>query len=252
MKIITGFHAIEEEFRFIKANNTQSKDKPKLLFSSPTGPRVKKIQDLAKTLNISMVETTIKELSELVKQLPSTSQDHRGVILVYENVEQPTTLHFDDFLKLFKTKESALVLVLDSITDPHNVGAIVRSADQFGVDLVLIPQSRSATDSGVIARTSSGASSWVPILIVPNLVRAVEQLKESGFWVYGADLGTDSSYSTSFTKKTVLVLGSEGTGISRLLKNKCDTIVSIPTQGKLDSLNVSVAAGILLYEIRRK
>jgi len=104
----------------------------------------------------------------------------------------------------------------------------------------------------VISRTSAGASSWVQIVLVPNLVRAVGQLKEAGFWVYGADAGGTPAQDIKTSEKTALIMGSEGTGMARLLREKCDTIVSIPTSGKLDSLNVSVAAGILLYEIRRK
>ena len=147
------------------------------------------------------------------------------------------------------------VVVLDSVTDPHNVGAIIRSADQFGAALVIMPERHSANnvnDNDVIARSSAGASSWVPVSVVTNLVRTVEKLKSNGFWVYGADAGGVSVEEGKFFKKSVLVMGSEGTGISRLLKEQCDSIVSIPTCGKIDSLNVSVATGVLLYEIYRQ
>jgi 23S rRNA (guanosine2251-2'-O)-methyltransferase len=147
------------------------------------------------------------------------------------------------------------VVILDSITDPHNVGAILRSCDQFGASLVVIPEHNSASDiagNEVIGRTSAGASAWVPVAIVNNLVRAAEQLKQAGFWIYGADAGGSPLGEAKFSGKTAIIMGSEGTGMSRLLREKCDVILSIPTCGKLDSLNVSVAAGVLLYEIHRQ
>lgn len=147
------------------------------------------------------------------------------------------------------TVKPKTVVILDSVTDPHNVGAIIRSCDQFGVTLVILPEKRGAKDSEVISRASAGAASWVPVAVVTNLVRAVQSLKDVGFWVYGADAGGTPAPTTKFSDKTAIVMGSEGSGISRLLSQQCDTIVSIPTCGKLDSLNVSVAAGILIYEI---
>ena len=118
-----------------------------------------------------------------------------------------------------------------------------------------MPEHNSANDvaqNEVIARTSAGASAWVPFCIVNNLVRAVQQLKEAGFWVYGADAGGTNCGKIEFPQKTVLIMGSEGNGISKLLEEQCDSIVSIPTCGKIDSLNVSVAAGVLLYELYRR
>ena len=142
--------------------------------------------------------------------------------------------------------------VLDSVTDPHNVGAIIRSCDQFGVDLIVLPERRGAKDGEVIGRSSAGANAWVPTAIVPNLVRAVQQLKEAGYWVYGADAGGTKLTECNLSGKIVVIMGSEGTGISRLLTEQCDGILSIPTCGKLDSLNVSVAAGVLLYELSKQ
>ena len=134
-------------------------------------------------------------------------------------------------------------------------GAIIRSCDQFGADLVIMPEHKAASkieENDVIARTSAGSSAWVPVAVVNNLVRAVEQLKQAGFWVYGADAGGEACGKVDFAAKSVIVMGSEGTGIARLLEEQCDTIVSIPTCGKIDSLNVSVAAGVLLFERYRR
>lgn len=260
MRIVTGFHAIEEELRAIedgqKKGRAPAKGKEnaasgvRLEFSKP-GPRVKKILADATTLGIPSKETSADALDSLVKPLPPMARDHRGIVMVMENAEEKAPLRLEEAVAELRGKTGALVLVLDSITDPHNVGAIVRSADQFGVDLVILPEHRGATDFEVIARTSAGASSWVPIVLVSNLVRAVETLKTAGFWVYGADAGGTPAPDVRIADKAALVMGSEGSGIARLLREKCDEIVSIPTSGRLDSLNVSVAAGVLLYEIRR-
>jgi 23S rRNA (guanosine2251-2'-O)-methyltransferase len=248
MRIITGFHAIEEQLRAIEK---EKKSAGFRIVHSKPGPRVKKILAEAVKLGIPAQETPDENLDQMVASIPVTARDHRGIILVMENAEQDAPPRLEECVKELKDREEALVLVLDSITDPHNVGAIIRSADQFGVDLVILPERRGATDFEVISRTSAGASSWVKIVLVTNLVRAVEQLKEAGFWVYGADAGGSPAQDMKMAGKTALVMGSEGSGMARLLKEKCDAIVSIPTSGKLDSLNVSVAAGILLYEIRR-
>jgi 23S rRNA (guanosine2251-2'-O)-methyltransferase len=145
-----------------------------------------------------------------------------------------------------------LVVLLDGITDPHNMGAILRSCDQFGVDLVVCPKRNSAAgESAVVHRASSGAASWVPTVEVPNLSAAIMSLQKAGFWVYGADAQGAAASGVSFAPRSALVLGCEGTGMGRLVSKHCDTIVAIPTTGHVDSLNVSVAAGILLYEIRR-
>ncbi len=120
---------------------------------------------------------------------------------------------------------------------------------------MILPEHNSASDiegNEVIGRTSAGASAWVPVAIVNNLVRAVEKLKAAGFWIYGADAGGETLGKIDFPKKTCIIMGSEGTGISQLLEKQCDSIVSIPTCGKIDSLNVSVAAGVLLYELYRR
>ena len=252
MKIYTGFHSVEEKIR-----SAQNKKETglRILYAKP-GPRVKKILSQAKAQNIPCSETTEKELNSLVANLPETAKEHRGILLISENEKQisENKVDFDQFLKSIKSnnKESSVVVILDSITDPHNVGAIIRSCDQFGVDLVVLPERRGASESEIIGRSSAGASAWVQTSVVANLVRTVEQLKEAGYWIYGADAGGETCGKCALQGKIALVMGSEGSGISRLLEEKCDKIISIPTCGKLDSLNVSVACGVLLYEIHRQ
>ena len=256
-KTITGFHAIEERVRFYKENNLQkNKAVTYKLFFDKAGPRVKKILGEARSLGIPTEQVAASELDRLVSSLSSHAREHRGIVLVIEGETEEKREISDISAFLFElsvskgTEDASIIVVLDSISDPHNVGAIVRSCDQFAVDLVIAPKRESALQSDVIARTSAGASAWVPLAVVPNLVRAVETLKENGYWIYGADADGENLNAMRFEKKVCLVMGSEGKGIARLLKEKCDTIVSIPTYGKLDSLNVSVAAGILLHQIR--
>ena len=252
--VITGFHAVEERIR-----STEEPSKLTVLYANP-GPRVKKIVQAAQEKGIACRLVKSAELDAAVADLSESLQDHRGLVLQVEAASKagPVSADFDAFVAehtgaLPDGKRTSVVVVLDSVTDPHNVGAIIRSCDQFGADLVVVPERRGARgDSEVIGRSSAGASAWVPVATVTNLVRAVEQLKEAGYWVYGADMGGTSAPDSKLTGKLVLVMGSEGTGISRLLESNCDGIISIPTCGKLDSLNVSVAAGVLLYEIRRQ
>ena len=256
-KVITGFHAIEEYVRSA-ANDSGKAGKLQVLYCEP-GPRVKKIVAQAEKAGIVCSKTTVQKLDEAVAGMPEALREHRGIVLVAETegaAENAARVSFDDFVAQARGsvsgKKLSVVVVLDSVTDPHNVGAIIRSCDQFGVDLVVLPEHRGAKESEVIARSSAGATSWVPVAVVPNLVRAVEMLKDAGYWVYGADAGGITIAETRLEGKVVLIMGSEGSGMSRLLEKECDAIVSIPTCGKLDSLNVSVAAGILLYEIRRQ
>lgn len=147
---------------------------------------------------------------------------------------------------------TALILLLDEINDPHNLGAILRSADQFGVELAVLPTRRAARQTQAVLKSSAGASLYVPVLSVPSLASGLERVKEAGFWVYGADLDGRRLDTLSFEGRVALVLGSEGSGLRRLVRERCDELVRIPTGGHVDSLNVSVAAGILMHEIRRQ
>lgn len=256
-KIITGFHAIEE--RVLKISSEKADSKNYQIFYSKIGPRVKKILSLAKDSGISCILKTDEELNQLVKDLPEQSQDHRGIVLSVYTEKKESSVNIVDFNQwLLQSKvqnKAQTVVILDSVTDPHNIGAIIRSCDQFGADLVILPERNSVKEienNEVVARSSAGSVAWVPVSVVSNLVRTVQQLKENGFWIYGADAGGIKTNEVEFSEKTVIVMGSEGTGISRLLQKQCDQIVSIPTCGKIDSLNVSVAAGVLLYEIYRR
>ena len=270
---ITGFHSIEEKVRSQKKDaqsgaQAGSTSGYKIYFSKP-GPRVKKILAAAKEGGITCEQTNDAQLDQLVSGLDESLRDHRGIVMEISGSKKPAAnlVDFDSWVKTHSgeggeadsdgadgaaANSRTTVVILDSITDPHNVGAILRSCDQFGASLVVIPEHNSASDiagNEVIGRTSAGASAWVPVAIVNNLVRAAEQLKKAGFWIYGADAGGENCRKINFPAKSALIMGSEGTGIAALHEKQCDTIVSIPTCGKIDSLNVSVAAGVLLYEL---
>lgn len=250
--IYTGFHAVEERVRRFKQEKSGSNPS---LFYSKAGPRIKKILSLAKEAQIPCNQVAEEDLDSMVQDLPSLAQDHRGIVLCVEGekARSQNIVQLDQWIS--SVGESATVVILDSVTDPHNVGAILRSCDQFGASLLILPERRGMNDvqnNEIVARASAGASAWVTTAVVSNLVRSCQMLKEAGFWIYGADAGGKQVQDVAFAKKTCLVMGSEGSGISRLLGEQCDSIVSIPTCGKIDSLNVSVAAGVLLYERYRQ
>ena len=255
IQLITGFHAIEERIRRAAEKQNVS---GMTVYVSKTGPRVKKILELAKKNSVRCVNSQNRELDDMVRTLPPAAQDHRGIVLSVEGEreEAENKTDFDIWIaSQKKSEEAATVIILDSVTDPHNTGAILRSCDQFGVSLAVMPVRNSANDfqdNEIIARSSAGASAYVPVSVVTNLVRSVQQLKDAGFWIYGADAGGKSLENVKFPPKTAIIMGSEGTGIARLLEEQCDEIVSIPTCGRIDSLNVSVAAGVLLYERYRQ
>lgn len=256
-RIITGFHAIEE--RVLKSKDAKNNTGLKIFYSKP-GPRVKKILEAAKEAGIQTVQSDTKTLDGMAKNLPEASRDHRGIVLLCqgESSKNQNPVDFDAWILNSRAKpetERQTVIILDSVTDPHNVGAIIRSADQFGASLVIVPNHRgtkNVEDNEIVARSSAGAVSWVPVCQVTNLVRTAQILKENGFWIYGADAGGEKLSNLKFGKKTAIVMGSEGSGIAKLLSQQCDSIISIPTCGKIDSLNVSVASGVLLYEIYRQ
>ncbi|MDR2747694.1 MAG: 23S rRNA (guanosine(2251)-2'-O)-methyltransferase RlmB [Treponema sp.] len=237
MIYLTGFHAIEERIKSGKSHG------PVLL--AKAGPRAREILALASQYKVRVDRVGTHDLDGL-------APDHRGIALEIPDSGPQANISLDEFTGALGEKKDALVLILDEITDPHNYGAILRSCDQFGVDLVISRNRRNAKHAEVISKTSAGAVDWVPAAEVANLVRAAEDLKEAGFWIYGADMEGDPAHTVDLRGRTALALGGEGEGISRLLAERCDRMISIPAKGRVDSLNVSVAAGVLLYEARRQ
>ncbi|GHU60694.1 23S rRNA (guanosine(2251)-2'-O)-methyltransferase RlmB [Spirochaetia bacterium] len=237
MGYLSGFHAIEER---IKSGGAAGP-----LLVAKAGPRARELVDLATEHKIRVDRVGAHELDRL-------APDHRGIALYAEDAGAAVDVTLEGFLAGLGDRKDVLAVVLDEITDPHNYGAILRSCDQFGADLVITRNRRIAKYAEVVSKTSAGAVSWVPVAETANLVRAVENLKDGGFWIYGADMAGDAVWDKDLRGRTAIILGGEGAGVSRLLRTQCDAMVAIPSQGRIDSLNVSVAAGVLLYEITRQ
>ena len=181
----------------------------------------------------------------------SRTHSHQGVIALCAVREYVTV---DDILAIAREKgEKPLIVVCDELSDPHNLGAVIRTADAAGAHGVIIPKRRSAGLTAVVAKTSAGAVAHVPVARVPNLVAALKELQQAGVWVFGtAAEGTTSLYQADLKGPAAIVIGSEGDGMGRLVTENCDFTVSIPMFGKINSLNASAAAAVLLYEAVRQ
>ena len=236
--VIYGYHAIEE---ILKKGGIRG-----VLSVGRDNPRSRQLADLASGAGVSVEQVANKELDRLCG-----NDRHRGAVLT---VDKLPAMEKHDLRRQLEglPAENSLILILDGITDPHNFGAILRSCDQFAVDLVIAPERRSAQDSETVLRTSAGASRHMPLCAVPNLVQAIKLCKQYGFWIYGAHLEGRQPDTVALTGRIVIILGSEGKGPRRLVLENCDELVCIPSGGRIDSLNVSVAAGIVLYEVRRQ
>ena len=180
----------------------------------------------------------------------SETKKHQGVIAVAAAYEYA---QIEDMLKLAEEKgEPPLLFLLDNIEDPHNLGAIIRTANLAGAHGVIIPKRRAVGLTATVAKTSAGALNYTPVAKVTNLSTTIQELKEKGIWFVCADMGGTPMYQLDLKGSIGLVIGSEGEGVSRLVRENCDFIASIPMKGDIDSLNASVAAGVLAYEIVRQ
>ena len=186
---------------------------------------------------------------ERLDQLSSTGH-HQGVIAQAAAYSYATV---EEMLETAREKgEDPFLILLDNIEDPHNLGAIIRTANLAGAHGVIIPKRRAAGLTAVVARASAGALNYTPVAKVTNLTAAIKELKEKGLWFVCADMGGETMYELKLTGPIGLVIGNEGEGVSRLVREACDFTASIPMKGNIDSLNASVAAGVLAYEIVRQ
>lgn len=186
---------------------------------------------------------------ERLDQLSETGT-HQGVIAYVAAYEYADV---DDIFALAEKKnEPPFIILLDGIEDPHNLGAIIRTANQAGAHGIIIPKNRAVGLTATVARTSAGAINYVPVAKVTNIGQTIEELKKRGMWFVCADMNGDLMYDLNLTGPIGMVIGNEGEGVGRLVKEKCDMVASIPMKGDIDSLNASVAAGILAYEIVRQ
>lgn len=267
---VIGYHAITEYL--------QAPPQGACLFlnrrQSDSSRKIRELTALAEKKHVPVRKVSPQKLDSL-----SGGLEHRGIVLSLPgSADIPATAHsahayaaarntasessgktirtIDDCIEaaaLKKEGECSTVLILDGVTDPHNLGAVLRSADLFGVLAVVVPGRRSVHVNETVRKVSSGASRYVPVVVVTNLVKAMQKLQKAGdFWIYAADMDGEQVCSVDFPPRRAVVMGSEGKGVSRLVRESSDGIVSIPTGGHIDSLNVSVAAGILLYEMYRR
>jgi 23S rRNA (guanosine2251-2'-O)-methyltransferase len=236
-ELVYGRHSVYEA---LKAGSRKFK---KILVAKRfEGEIVDKIVDLARKKNIP-VQYVDKA------KLVGTINNHQGVIAFVSPKEY---LQFEKLIYAVKDKTSCTVCILDGIEDPQNLGVIIRNALCFGVDAVIVHQKASAGISSGASKASAGAIEYLPVVKVPNLVMAIEALKKSGFWIYGADMSGETICGKEIKGRVAVVIGSEGTGLRHLTKEKCDFLVKIPIADKISSLNAAVSASIIFYEIVRQ
>lgn len=206
---------------------------------------IKKILAMAKENKVIIQEVDRHKLDEM-----SESHAHQGVIAITSDYRY---YDLDEILDIPKEKgEDPFFIILDGITDPHNLGSIIRTADAVGAHAVIIPKRRSVQITPIVAKASAGAVEYLPVCKVTNIVNTIKTLKENGLWIAAVDMDGQTFYQQNLGGPLGLVVGSEGEGISRLVKQNCDFTVSMPMLGNVTSLNASVAGGILLYEVYRQ
>lgn len=192
----------------------------------------------------------IKEISPQKLDYYCGGANHQGVAVMLASQEYSTV---DDIMSLAASRnEKPFIIICDGLEDPHNLGAVIRTAEATGVHGVIIPERRSASLNATVAKAACGALEYVPVARVTNIAATIDMLKERGVWVFGADMDGEDYTKTDFDVPCTIVIGNEGKGIGTLTAKKCDKIISLPMLGKINSLNASVAAGILMYEAVRK
>ena len=208
--------------------------------------RIAEIFDLARTAHVPFQKVARESLAKLVEP----GANHQGVVAYTASADYADA---DTLLEEIAARENSLVLILDGVEDPRNLGAILRVAECAGLDGTFIPEHRAAGLTETVVKTSAGATEYTPIAKVKNLNRLIEEVKKHNIWVVGTSGDAETNYADwDWTRPSALVLGSEGKGLHRLVAENCDVLVKIPMQGKIESLNVSVAAGVILFEAVRQ
>ena len=242
---VYGYHAIEEALKKASHGST-------LYLVRGERERSEELDRKARLTGKVAVKKISKQ--EMDRMVPGI--DHRGALLDLggprKGASRLTEISVSDFCAKLKEDEGALVLILDGLTDPHNLGAIIRTANLCGAHGVIIPKRRAVGLTPTVAKTSAGAINYTPVAKVTNISNTIKELKERGMWFVCADMGGTTMYDLNLTGSIGLVIGNEGEGVSKLVKENCDMIASIPMKGNIDSLNASVATGVLAYEIVRQ
>lgn len=236
--LIVGRNPVTEALKAGKSIDT-------LYVNENAGGSISSITRIARERGIVIKNVSDQKLTQMCR-----GESHQGVIASGACAEYVT---IEDILAVSRKKGTApFIIICDEIEDPHNLGAIIRTAEAAGADGIIIPKRRSASLNATVFKTSAGAASWLPVARVANLGAALDELKKNGVWIYGTDASGEEYTETSFTGAVGLVIGSEGFGIGRLIREKCDFLVRLPMLGKITSLNASVAAGIFMYETVRQ
>ena len=231
--VLSGIHPIAEALR---AGNPLERI---LIAQGAGGPRLQEVIDLARRAGVPVRFEPRGALEKL-----AGSSAHQGVVALGAA---------RTYADLDSVAQAEMLVVLDGVEDPHNLGAVIRTAHAAGAGAVIIPERRAAGVTDVVAKAAAGALEHLPVVRVTNINRTLEDLKQRGYWIYGLDeRGTQTHDQTDFAQRSVLVFGSEGRGLHEQVRKHCDVTVRIPLAGKISSLNVSVAAGVVLFEWRRK
>ena len=236
---LSGFHAVTARLRALP-------DSVRAIYvaASRRDRRARELIERAEAAGIAVHAVDDTRLAAL-----AGNDKHQGVVAVVDAAMPYRTL--DEILD--GLREPALLLVLDGVTDPHNLGACLRNADAFGAQAVVVPRDRAVGVNATVAKSASGAADTVPVISVTNLARSLRELKERGVWIVGADAsGHESLFDADLSGPVAWVLGAEGAGLRRLTRESCDRLVNVPLLGTVESLNVSVAAGVCLFETRRQ
>ena len=212
-----------------------------IIKSGPYAKSLIPVIDEAKKRNIVIQQADGARLDRM-----ANGENHQGVIAMI------SAYPYVSVNDIISGKDNAFVIICDKITDPHNLGAIIRTANCVGADGVIIPKRDSAGVNSVVMKTSAGAVEYTPVAKVTNLASTIDELKEQGFWITAADMDGQGMYDIDFKGKIAIVVGSEGKGVGRLVREKCDFIAQIPMYGEINSLNASVAAAVLMYEAVRQ
>lgn len=238
---IYGIHAVQAAL-----NNPRRTIKKLYINQDRADSRLQSILEAAEARGIAVEKLTSQVLN---KRFPDVT--HQGVAA--HTGALPEYVESDIASLLESSQRPALILILDGVTDPHNLGACLRTADAAGVDFVIIPKDKSASITPVVSKVACGAAESIPVVRVTNLARAIAALKDHGVWVYGAAGEAETSLYNLDTKTSLaLVMGAEGSGLRRLTRDLCDGLFSLPMHGEVSSLNVSVATGVSLYEVVRQ
>ena len=221
------------------------RDIEKILVGQGAEGSINKIIGVAKDRKIPIYQSDKAALERIAGGKP-----HQGVV-AYASAYNYSEME-DIYAKAAKKNEPPLVIILDNLEDPHNLGAIMRTAECAGAHGVIIPKRRSCGLTETVAKSSAGAIEYIPCVRVGNIAKTIDALKEDGFWICACDMGDTLYYQQDLTGKLAVVIGSEGFGISRLVKEKCDFVVSMPMVGRITSLNASNAAAVIIYEVRKQ